>query len=86
MRTPGRLLVLTSHRSYAYCVIDGADLHLDAPAVWVIVEHDYARKAWAHVSEWFTDTASDIAAYRERAEILTEIGRTPRWAGALNLG
>ncbi|MBB5914420.1 putative heme/steroid binding protein [Nocardia transvalensis] len=86
MRAPDGLLTLTSHQSYAYTAIDGADLHLDDPPVWAIIEHEYARETWPHVSTWFTATAPDIARYRERAEIMAEMGRTPRWADAINLG
>ncbi|MFF2550745.1 hypothetical protein ACFVUS_07075 [Nocardia sp. NPDC058058] len=79
LRCPEGLLVLSSHQSYEYVVIDGADLHLDDPPVWEVVEHEHAHRFWDRVSGWFAATAPDIDGYRDDAECYAEMGFEHPW-------
>ncbi|PTM58495.1 hypothetical protein [Desmospora activa] len=81
------MLVLTSHGSYEYQFIDGVDLELDDPPVWRVVEGSEAARTWSSVTEWFNDITPDVAAYKERLEILREMGERclPPWAEDIRL-
>lgn len=74
------MLVLTDHQSYAFHVIDGADLRKDDPPVWTIVENESAF-SWPSLSDWFSGTEPIIENYREKLEMLESSGAAiPFWA------
>lgn len=85
LRDPEGSLVLASRQGYAYFVIDGADLHLDDPPVWDVVEHEYALPGWTGVSTWFTATAPNIDCIRDDAEYFAEIGEVHQWRDYIDL-
>ena len=77
---PG-MYALVSHQASAFHVLDGADLDVDDPPVWLVAEEEAVIQAWDTVSAWFAATAPDVARYRERLEIMLELGDDPpRWA------
>jgi hypothetical protein len=81
MVDPNGILVLTSHQGYAYHVVDGADLGLDDPPVWLVTEGEEARKRWNSVSEWFAAMDPDVTDYRDMLEMIEEMGKQPpAWA------
>ncbi|MBF6170057.1 hypothetical protein IU476_01110 [Nocardia blacklockiae] len=79
---PEGSLVLVEHQSYTFHVIDGPDLGLDDPPVHLLTEGEDPEKPWASVSFWFRAITPDIARYRERLEVMRELGRhrLPHWA------
>lgn len=82
MRDPAGLLVLSSHQSYVYQVIDGADLDRDDPPVWEIAEGQWAQPRWRSVTAWFAAMDPDIESYRDILEVNAELGHElPAWAG-----
>ncbi|WP_327143079.1 hypothetical protein [Nocardia sp. NBC_01327] len=74
------MLVMSSHQGYAYYVIDGADLGVDDPPVWDVVEDVNAGNGWMSVSNWFAATAPDAEDLRDRMESMAEMGDQPIWA------
>ncbi|GAA2695392.1 MULTISPECIES: hypothetical protein [Actinosynnema] len=78
---PGGMLVLTAHQAYAYQVIDGADLGLDDPPVWSVVEGERVVRAWESTSDWFARTAPDIPDLLDVLELMEDLGKQPPvWA------
>lgn len=79
-------LVLVEHGGYTYHLIDGADLELDDPPVWLVTEGEEPEKQWRSVSFWFETITPDIERYRERLELLQESGDDflPPWAQYIN--
>ncbi|MFJ7212370.1 hypothetical protein [Amycolatopsis sp. NPDC098790] len=82
LEDPEGALVLVEHQSYTFHVVDGVELELPDPPVWLISEGEPAEKQWASVSHWFRTITPDIARYRERLEVMQELGRKriPDWA------
>ncbi|MFF3390856.1 hypothetical protein ACFYW1_07985 [Streptomyces sp. NPDC002669] len=80
LRDPAGLLVLVAHQAYAFHVVDGADLGMPDPPVWLVTEGEPARPAWRSVTHWFDSTSPDVGAYRTRLEVLAETGGwMPPW-------
>ncbi|MEV5646851.1 hypothetical protein AB0L57_01255 [Nocardia sp. NPDC052254] len=79
---PEGALVLVDHQSYTFHVVDGAETDLPDPPVWLVTEAETAEKRWDTVSFWFQAVTPDVARYRERLEIMQELGhgRIPGWA------
>ncbi|NKY87908.1 hypothetical protein [Nocardia veterana] len=79
---PEGALVLVDHQSYTFHVVDGADLDLPDPPVWLVTEREGSEKRWGTVSFWFRALTPDVARLRERLEIMQELdsGRVPGWA------
>ena len=75
-------LVLVEHQSYTFHVVDGAEIELPDPPVWLVTEGEEAAKQWESVSFWFRTITPDVARYRERLEVMQELGRRriPDWA------
>ncbi|MFJ9362865.1 hypothetical protein ACIRRA_00385 [Nocardia sp. NPDC101769] len=85
MRDPAGLLVLSAHQSYAYQVIDGADLDQDDPPVWEVVEGQSARPRWSSVTAWFAAMDPDIDSRRDMLEVNAELGHElPTWAADID--
>lgn len=82
-KDPAGMLVLSSHQGYSYYVIDGADLGMDDPPVWDVVEHVNAGNGWTSVSDWFAATAPDVEDLRDVMEWMAESGNQPLWADDL---
>ncbi|WP_199807433.1 hypothetical protein [Streptomyces sp. NRRL F-5650] len=86
---PRAALVLVEHQAYAYHLIDGADLGKPDPPVWLVTEGEpaTAEPAWSSTTAWFRWAAPDMSRFRERLEILREMGerRLPAWAGDIRL-
>ncbi|MEV6874708.1 hypothetical protein [Amycolatopsis sp. NPDC051128] len=82
LEDPEGALVLVEHQSYTFHVVDGAEASLPDPPVWLVTEGEEAEKQWASVSFWFRTITPDIARYRERLEVMQELGRKriPDWA------
>ncbi|MEU6562708.1 hypothetical protein [Nocardia nova] len=82
MDDPEGALVLVDHQSYTFHVIDGAETALPDPPVWLVTEGEVAEKRWETVSFWFQAVTPDVARYRERLEVMRELGhrRVPDWA------
>jgi hypothetical protein len=81
LENSGGMLVLLEHGAYTYHVVDGADQQNDDPPVWLITEGEPVVKQWSSVSEWFSAIKPNIAHYRDRLEIMLELGDDlPPWA------
>ncbi|MDT7798075.1 MAG: hypothetical protein QOI78_1508 [Actinomycetota bacterium] len=82
LEDPEGALVLVEHQSYTFHVVDGVDAALPDPPVWLVTEGEEAEKQWESVSFWFRTITPDIARYRERLEVMQELGRKriPDWA------
>jgi hypothetical protein len=75
-------LVLVEHQSYAFHVVDGAGVHLGDPPVWLVAEDAAPEQQWATTSSWFRAVTPDVARYRERLDVMRQLGRRriPDWA------
>ncbi|MFF1613888.1 hypothetical protein ACFVYA_39500 [Amycolatopsis sp. NPDC058278] len=82
LEDPEGALVLVEHQSYTFHVVDGAKIDLPDPPVWLVTEGEGAEEQWESVSSWFRAITPDVARYRERLEVMQEIGRRriPDWA------
>lgn len=81
-------LVLVEHQSYTFHVVDGRDLDSDDPPVRLLTEGENPETPWDSVSFWFRTITPDIARYRERLEMMRELGRQrePDWARYIEAG
>ena len=79
---PEGALVLVEHQSYTFHVVDGTELDQPDPPVWLVTEGETAEKQWESASFWFRTITPDVARYRERLELMQELGRRriPDWA------
>ncbi|MFF9557563.1 hypothetical protein ACF1DY_17325 [Streptomyces albus] len=86
---PASALVLVEHQAYEYHLIDGADLGQPDPPVWLVTEGEtaIADAAWPSTTQWFRWAAPDISRFRERLEVLREVGKPhlPAWAEDIRL-
>ncbi|MEV5719289.1 hypothetical protein AB0L41_35845 [Amycolatopsis mediterranei] len=82
LEDPEGALVLVEHQSYTFHVVDGGKIDLPDPPVWLVTEGEGAEEQWESVSFWFRAITPDVARYRERLEVLRELGRRriPDWA------
>ncbi|MFJ6675388.1 hypothetical protein ACIQMJ_30155 [Actinosynnema sp. NPDC091369] len=81
VRSPDGIFVLSAHQGHTYHFIDGADLGMDDPPVWVVTEHEEVVRDWGSTTEWFAAMDPDVEDYREMLEMMTELGRQPPgWA------
>jgi len=66
MRDPGNLLAVLDAAGSSYLVVDGADLGLPDPPLWVLTEGGSVQKRWASVTEWFAAVAEEIVQTKAR--------------------
>jgi hypothetical protein len=69
------MLVIVEHQSYEFTVIDGSDLSLPDPAVWLISEGEPVTK-WPSVTAWFDGSAPDVENHRARLRSRQRRGKT----------
>jgi hypothetical protein len=67
MRDPQNLLAVLDAAGSAYLVVDGTDLELSDPPLWVLTESGNVQKRWASVTEWFSNVADGV---REEKAVL----------------
>lgn len=60
------LLVLTDHQAYEFLVIDGADMTMDDPPIWIISEEAGIEPVYTSVTTWFESIAPQAEEYRAR--------------------
>lgn len=75
------ILVLIEHQGYEFHVINGDDVGLPDPPVWLVVENRSAVKNWSSVSDWFKSGEPNIKDYKFRLEFNRKRGRStnPSW-------
>ncbi|MFE5288990.1 hypothetical protein ACFRAQ_28835 [Nocardia sp. NPDC056611] len=75
------ILVLVEHQGYEFHVIDGGDIGLPNPPVWLVVENQSAVMHWPSVSDWFKFGQPNIKDYKFRLEFNRKRGRStnPSW-------
>lgn len=62
---PKGLLLVLARGGREFHVVDGADLALDDPPVWRIVEDGQLDRCWNNVSEWFESAALSVITMAE---------------------
>lgn len=60
------MLVVLDAAGSSYLVVDGADLGLADPPLWVLTEGGSVRKRWSTVSEWFGNVADGVLERKAR--------------------
>jgi hypothetical protein len=60
MRDPQNLLAVLDAASSSYLVVDGTDLELPDPPLWLLTETGTVQKRWASVTEWFANVADGV--------------------------
>ncbi len=75
-RDPGGMLVLLHHGGYQTCVVDGADLHLADPPVWLLGE-DELQRLWARTTDWFAGECDGVKLYFDTTAEARAAGRRP---------
>jgi hypothetical protein len=59
---PEGMLVLLEHGGYQFEVVDGADLHLPNPPVWLLCEGgEPLEQRWTSVTSWFHSAGRGVA-------------------------
>ncbi|MFC4493018.1 hypothetical protein ACFPA8_02565 [Streptomyces ovatisporus] len=77
---PG-MLVLTCHDGTRYEVVDGGDLALEDPAVWLLDDTGRLQRSSGSLSEWFTHAANRVVNLSKDVARRARQGRpTPPWA------
>jgi hypothetical protein len=60
MGDPRNLLVVLDAAGSSYLVVDGADLELPDPPLWLLTEAGTVEKRWGSVTEWFAGVADGV--------------------------
>ncbi|GAA3868794.1 hypothetical protein GCM10022243_38010 [Saccharothrix violaceirubra] len=65
LRDPKGLLVLLIHGADEFHVVDGADLALPDPPVWLVQDGRPLTAPWPTVTAWFESAAADVLRHRD---------------------
>lgn len=71
---PAGMLVLLQHSADDFHVIDGQDLLVPDPSVWLIRYGALPAKRWASTTEWFRTAVTDVLRMKARIERLRVTG------------
>jgi hypothetical protein len=66
MRDPRNLLAVLDAAGSSYLVVDGADLDLPDPPLWLLTETGIVQKRWGSVTEWFAGVAEGVLESKAR--------------------
>jgi hypothetical protein len=66
MQDPRNLLAVLDAAGSSYLVVDGTDLDLPDPPLWVLTETGTMQKRWESVTEWFANVAEGVLERKAR--------------------
>jgi hypothetical protein len=75
MRDPQNLLVVVDAGDSAYLMVDGTDLELPDPPLWLVTEDGTVQKRWVSITAWFRDAADRVLECKARLVTRRELGR-----------